>query len=178
MFCTAAPEAPLSRLSTAETSTSFPARLSTAAEDFLHLRQLPDVDHDGLELPARYGDEVRYERHLRHLPHTPQNSLDLRCVPVPRRPVGACTLVHADEVSLYTRLRPCPACPGKGVDSNGAYPHPHTPHHRSKSQNGRRRIATRVGDEPSRRSPEDLGQPVVCLPEKLGRGMLPVPLRV
>ena len=54
----------------------------------------------------------------------------------------------------------------------------HTPHHRSKSQNGRRRIATGIGDEPPRRSPEDLGQPVVRLPEKLGRGMLPVPLHV
>src|SRR5919112_426042 len=152
--------------------------LRVPAEDLLHLRHVPDVDHDGLELPARYGDEVRYEGDLGHPPHTPQNRLDLRCVPVPRRPIGACTLVHADEVRLYARLRPCPAHPGKSVDCNGAYPRPYTLHHRSKSQNGRRRIATWVGDEPSRRSPEDLRQPVVRLPEKLGRGMLPVPFHV
>src|SRR5215203_729099 len=86
--------------------------LRIPAEDLLHLRHVPDVDHDGLELPTRYGDEVRYERHLGHLPNTPQNHLDLRRVPVPRRPVGASTLVHADEVRLHARLRPCPAHPG------------------------------------------------------------------
>src|SRR5215203_1007524 len=120
--------------------------LRVPAEDLLHLRHVPDVDHDGLELPARYGDEVRYERHLGHLPHTPQNSLDLRRVPVPRRAIGARALVHADEVRLYARPGPCPAHPGKSVDGNRPYPRPHTPHHRSKSQNSGRRIATGVGD--------------------------------
>src|SRR5918994_122656 len=61
--------------------------------------------------PAPVG--VGHVRDVRvHLPHTSQNSLDLRRVPVPRRPIGACTLVHADEVRLYTRLRPCSAHPG------------------------------------------------------------------
>src|SRR3712207_2446096 len=125
--------------------------LRIPAKNLLHLRYVPYVDYDGLELPARYGDQVRNERDFGHLPHAPQHRLDLGRVPVSRRPVGARTLVHADEVRLHARLRARPAHPGESVDGNGADPFTHTPHHGSKSQNGRRRIATGVGDEPPRR---------------------------
>src|SRR5215211_6164665 len=152
--------------------------LRVPAEDLPRPRHVLDVDHDGLELPPRYRDEVRNERDLGHLADAPQHPLDLRRVPVPRRPISVGTLVHAHEVRLDVRLGPGPAHPGKSVDGNGPYPIPHSPNHRSERQNSRRRIATGVGDEPPLGNTKDLGQPVMRLREKLGRRMLPIPLHV
>src|SRR5215213_10843115 len=151
--------------------------LRVPVQDLPRLGHLFRVDHDSLELPARYRDEVRYERYLGHLPHPPQDRLDLGCMPMARRPIGDRALVHADEVRLRARPRPGPAHPRERVYRYGAYAL-HPLHDRRQRQNGRRRIASRVGYESPQRGPEDLGQPVVRLREKLGGEMLSVPLAV
>src|SRR5215210_1361871 len=149
--------------------------LRVPAQDLLSLGNPFQVDHDGLELPARYGDEVRHESHLGHLSHPPQNRLDLWRMPMPRRPICARALVHADEVRLHARPGPGPAHPRERVYRHRAYPL-HSFDNRRQRQNSRRRIASRVGDEPPQRGPEDLRQTVVCLREELRRGMLSIPL--
>src|SRR5215213_2338376 len=151
--------------------------LCVPAENLLCIGHLLRVDHDRLELTTRNGDQVRYERHRGHLPYTPQKGFDLGRVPMPRRPVGAGTLVHADEVRLYAGSGASPTHPREGVYGHGAYPF-HPPHDRCQRQNGRGRIAPGVGDKPPRRSPEDFGQPVVRLRKELRRRMLTVPLAI
>src|SRR5215210_6772585 len=75
-----------------------PEVLRVPAEDLLRLGHILKVDHYRLQLPARYGDKVRYESDPWHLPHLPQKRFDLRGVTVRWRPVGVGALVYADEV--------------------------------------------------------------------------------
>src|SRR3712207_7377057 len=77
----------------------------------------------------------------------------------------------------YTTLFRSPAHPRQGVDDDGLYS-PDAPHHGREREDGRRRVAPGVGDEPALRRPEDLWQPVVRLGQQPRRGMPPVPLLV
>ena len=164
MFCTAAPAAPLSRLSTAAKS------------------RILELHHDGLELAAAYGQEVGHEGDLRHFSHPAEHDLYLRRVPVARRaahdPVRRDALVGRHEMGLDARPGPRSAHPGERVYGDGAHHPPHPAHHRREREYGRRGITSGVCYQPPVGSPEDLRQPVVCLPEQLRSGVLPVPLLV
>src|SRR5919112_398152 len=136
-----------------------------------------ELHDDGLELAPAYRQEVRHEGDLGRLPHPTEHDLYLRRVPVARRaahdPVRRDALVGRHEMGLDARPGPRSAHPGERVYGDGAHHPPHPAHHRREREYGRCGITPGVCYQPPAGSPEDLRQPVVCLPEQLRSGVLP-----
>src|SRR5215216_705497 len=125
---------------------------------FGKLPRILELHHDGLELAAAYGQEMRHEGDLRHLPYPPEHDLYLRRVPVARRtahdPVRSDALVDRHEVGLDARLGPGPTNPRERVYRDGTYPQPL--YRRREREYRRCRITTGVRYQPPPRRPEDL----------------------